>query len=143
MRLYLAASYSRKKEIKAIAKRFRKAGFKITSDWFNRTDGLHLKEEAESDIAGVRLCDALVRFTDKADESYVPIELISGGRMFETGFACAIGKIIVTVGGKQNVFDDLPYIIHAENVSHAIKILRRKRDGINAKIRNGSNARCR
>jgi len=130
MKIYLAAAFSRQKEIQEVARRLESKGIEITSRW------LHiLKERLENafmDIEDVRRADMLVRFTDNFTNTarevvngkdYVPAKFISGARHFETGLAWERGIPIVVVGGKQNIFDEFPNIRHVDTIEELEAIL--------------------
>jgi len=133
MRVYLAAAWGRREEVLAISKRLEAVGVEITSRWLIEEAGMQtgafekfLRERAYIDVADVDRADAIVRFTDpesQEDFSHVPKALLSGARMFETGYAYARGKTIYVVGGKQNVFDRLGNIIHVKDVDALVKVL--------------------
>jgi hypothetical protein len=125
MKIYTAGSWSRRDEIKKVAAELEKLGVTITSRWLNepiQPKGSSLekwrRETARIDVIDIRDADMLVRFSDAeaAKAATVGSNLISGARMFETGLAWSLGKPIVVVGGKQNVFDYLPNITHVKNV---------------------------
>lgn len=108
-------------------------------------EALH-QEHALHDVEDVLRADCLIRFSD-ADEMAFPLvasKLCSGARHFEMGLAYLWGKlaefyanempnseiivkpnIIFVVGGKQNIFDRLPEIMHVENTSKMLNIMRR------------------
>lgn len=122
MKVYLAASWSRRIEMQSIAAILRSMGVEVNSRWLKEQDGpvhgreKHRRETALIDVADVKSCDALVRFSDDLSGVFVPAHLATGARMFETGMAYSLGKPIYVVGGKQNVFDSLPNIIHVKDV---------------------------
>lgn len=132
MKIYTAAAWGRREEVKQVAAELEKVGVIITSHWLNEPvppAGSKLekwrRETALVDIEDIKAADMIVRFsdTDEAKNPLVPSALISGARMFETGFAWALGKPVVVVGGKQNVFDYLPNIIHVKDVKELKKYL--------------------
>lgn len=115
IKIYLAAAYSRKLEVKEYAKRLRDEGFEVTSQWLDEMEGGDLAKNAFIDLNNIDSCDILVRFTDSINIGYNDPALISGGRHFETGYAYAKGKQIIVVGGKQNIFDNLSRIAHVSS----------------------------
>ncbi len=125
MQLYLAAAWSRKKEVRAVADELNTIpGLYVHSRWLLDPDEAYGKsrgpvppeERAAVDVQDVRDADILVRFTDDMTKEFVSTRLITGARMFEMGLAYAIGKKIVVVGGIQPIFDYLPEIVHVPNV---------------------------
>ena len=126
MKLYLAAAWSRKDEISAVAGDLVRSNdqIEITSRWLQepvdlrpgQTRSQFRQERAQHDIEDVAAADILVRFTDDLTYEKVPARLATGARMFEMGYAYALGKEIVVVGGVQPIFDYLPSIVHVSNV---------------------------
>lgn len=134
MRLYLAAAWSRKSEIRAVAQEINQIDrprLYVQSRWllepgeaYGGTKGdLTPTMRAITDIEDVAQADMLVRFTDRVDSELVSARLITGARMFEMGYAYALGKKIVVVGGIQPIFDYLPGIVHVADVSELKKFL--------------------
>lgn len=123
-RVYLAAAFSRKDEIRAVADDLKAAGVNVQSRWLYEPDpptGINrrrfMRERAEIDVQDVLACDILVRFTDQVPDDTVPSYLISGSRMWEAGMAYQAGKTVIVVGGFQCVFDYLSSILHVHNVA--------------------------
>lgn len=121
MRVYLAAKYPRRDEMREVAVRLKEAGFQVTSRWLEETapldgglhDGTPLShmKTALQDIADIDHADMLLFF---AEDSYVGIP--RGGRHFECGFAYGRGKRIAIIGEPENNFHYLPRIIHYKDV---------------------------
>lgn len=135
MKLYLAASFSRQGEMRAVRSRLQAEGFEITSHWLDEKpcpEGHDLDDflsgMADMDLADVDLCDVIVRFSDRAalfgKTGTVPASLATGARMFETGYAYARGKKVVVVGGHQNVFDYLRKPLHVATVEELVSYLK-------------------
>lgn len=127
IRLYLAAAWSRRDEIAAVADELIEQipGLEITARWLREPTVLGSKivrgnrfrrRRAQEDVADVRKADVLVRFSDDLSGTTVPAKLATGSRMFEQGLAYAEGKRIVVVGGHQPIFDYLPGIVHLRHV---------------------------
>lgn len=124
MRIYLAAAWSRKKEIKLIADQLNEIlGVIVTANWLiedskpkKKNVFKYCQERARIDVQDVRKADMLIRFTDDLRHKVVPARLATGARMFEMGYAYALGKKIVVVGGHQPIFDYLPGIVHVNDV---------------------------
>jgi len=66
----------------------------------------------------------LIRFTDDLSTSTVPSVWCTGSRLEEAGYAQALGKDIVIVGGMQSIFDRLASRIHINNVTGLIIFLK-------------------
>jgi hypothetical protein len=141
VKVYLAAAFSRKDEILAIAKQLEELGIVVTSRWL--TEQKHaptdvdkhefLAQRAQIDLDDIDRADVLVRFTDDLSEPTVPSHLATGSRMGEMMWALAHEKFVTVVGGYQCVFDYLPDIVHLENVEHLkAYLIRSKSLGIRA-----------
>jgi hypothetical protein len=127
LKIYLAAAWSRRDEIAAVADQLMEQipGIEITARWLWEPTVLGSKivrgnrfrrRRAQEDVADVRKADILVRFSDDLSGATVPAKLATGSRMFEQGLAYAEGKRIVVVGGNQPIFDYLPEIVHLRHV---------------------------
>ena len=124
MTVYLAAAWSRRKEISLIADQLNKIpGVCVKARWLK--EPIKAKEKhcfhfcqkrAQVDVQDVKKADILIRFTDDLRRKLVPARLATGARMFEMGYAYALGKKIIVVGGHQPIFDYLPGIIHINDV---------------------------
>jgi len=124
MVVYLAASWTRRNEIKMVATYLRAAGIEVRARWLDEEPvpadpdrERFLIHRATEDVEDVLACDVLVRFTDDLTAPTVPSRLATGARMFEMGLAWGAGKQIVVVGGHQCIFDHLPVnITHVRDV---------------------------
>lgn len=114
--VYLAARYARREELDKYAEQLRKVGITVTARWLDEKypsdSGLNdlspeeNKAVSAKDLDDIRDSDAFVLFTEQPTEAHV-----RGGRHFESGFAQAIGKHVITVGPRENIFhflDDIP-----------------------------------
>lgn len=131
MKIYLAAAFSRRLEIKAVAEHLRALEVTITSRWLDEEEGMStgspekfLRERAYLDLADVDEADAIVRFSDTITSDKMPSHLLSGARMVEFGYAKAKGKTLYVVGGKQNVFDRLDGIVHVKDVNELVSLFK-------------------
>jgi nucleoside 2-deoxyribosyltransferase len=135
MNLYLAASFSRQAEMRAVRSRLQSEGFGITSRWPDETpcpEGQNrvafLTDMVDVDLFDLDLADAIVRFTDQSailgKVEPVPASLATGARHFETGYAYARGKKVIIVGGCQNVFDYLRGFVHVADVEELVSYLK-------------------
>lgn len=110
MKLYLAARYSRKDEMKAYAGMLRRGGYIVTSRWLDDPGEEWTdkecpvwKERAIIDLEDVEEADVVVSFTHPRDTM-----TSGGGRHVEFGYGYALGKIMIIIGEKENVFHHLP-----------------------------------
>jgi hypothetical protein len=129
MKVYLAASYSRKDEISKLREELRSMGLIVNSRWLDQRElplegkEKYLRENAFIDVEDVLSSNVLVRFTDDLGFPLVPSSLATGSRFFETGLAWARGIPIVVVGGNQCIFDRLPNIIHLKDTNQLKRYL--------------------
>ena len=108
MRVYLAARYSKKKELREYAKQLRKAGITCTSSWLrekaddgtlSRFDDAYLTQCAERDFRDIYDSHTLVLFTVPETE---PTR--RGGRHVEFGMAYGLKLDVIICGPRENIF---------------------------------------
>lgn len=116
IKVYLAAAWSRREEMRQIATMLRADGISVVSRWLDEPGGLQMGESpsflahrAQIDLEDIRSCDVLARFADPVAEWCDP-KLLTGARHTEMGYALALGKRLFVVGRCQNVFDYLPEV---------------------------------
>jgi nucleoside 2-deoxyribosyltransferase len=111
MKVYLAASFSRKNDLREFAKELRAAGHTVTSRWLRELSDpkadmdveKSYKTYATHDIEDIEAADTFVIFTVD------PTEFIKrGGKHFEAGYAYARRKSLFVVGPDENIFYQLP-----------------------------------
>lgn len=152
MKIYLAARYSRREELLTYREELQSIGHEVTSRWLNGShqisdegtpigdDGESLVEFGETEKAGqlrqhfaiedlqdVKDADLLIAFTEPPRST-----ASRGGRHVELGYALALGKIVATVGPRENVFCWLPevraysswheLILHQNGLKTAVEI---------------------
>ena len=125
MKVYLAARYTQKEEMKTVREILRKAGVMCTSSWLNEphTPGTTLDqvldtdlcEFAQQDMDDIRRCDLFVLFSV---DPLLPT--VRGGRHVETGYALGLGKPVYVVGPRENIFHYLPGVKHFTCISELI-----------------------
>lgn len=116
--IYLAARYSRNDEMRGVRDVLEAFGHKVTSRWIDLHDGtlpqsfvaekLNADPEdcskyAQIDINDLRAADTIISFTS-ADGGG------KGGRHVEFGLALGLGKHLIIVGPRENVFHTLPSV---------------------------------
>lgn len=109
MKVYLAARYSQKEQMKEYAQQLRELGVEVTSRWLeephapNTTLDQVPKEElatyAFHDCQDISRADVLIFF---AQDPNTPT--VRGGRHVEFGIALSLGMLIWVVGPKENIF---------------------------------------
>lgn len=114
-RVYLAAPYHRRSELQDYARRLEYAGIEVTARWLDglhdhlvdTTDDVDVRGSwATEDIEDIERADALLVFPlpTRANRS------ARGGVHVELGIALALGKRVIAVGGRPNVFYCLPRV---------------------------------
>lgn len=107
--IYLAARYSRREELLPHKAALEAAGWEVTSRWLlgnhqAQNDDLHPGAAAErfglEDLDDLMRAGVLVHFTEPPRQSSTS----RGGRHVEHGYALAMGKRIIIVGPRENVF---------------------------------------
>ena len=106
LKLYLAASWTRRSELKIYCRTLEDRGYEVTSRWLweNTTQRGEGAGNALKDEEDVKRCDVLVAFTDE-------VPLGRGGRHVEFGMARALDKELVVVGPKEHIFHYLPGVL--------------------------------
>ena len=117
MKIYLAGSFRRQKELRQYAAEMELKGHEITSSWLNldrdEVEDFSNPEEsvayAVKDLQDLEDAHCLVSFTEAEDS---PSK--RGGRHVEFGIAHATMKALLIVGPRENIFHTLPSVTHHE-----------------------------
>lgn len=109
MKVYLAAQYARRDELREYRDILEKMNIKVTSRWLNEKEPLdgnmtHREESwyrdtATIDLEDVDAADAVIFFAENP-----LIGVPRGGRHVEFGYALGLKKPIFVIGPKENVF---------------------------------------
>lgn len=133
MKIYIAAKYQKRFELRALAEEIRLLGHELTCKWmFDGEEGKGIKEAALMDVQDVISADCLI-FIGEPQAS----ENRGGGRWFEFGLAYALDKHCIalldfdpTVGGHshlplghESVFTALPEIDIVDSRDDLLKLL--------------------
>jgi len=131
LRVYLAARYSLKEQLKVYATELRAEGIEVTSRWLEEkySPNTQMGEVpynelvmfARTDLQDVEDADVLVFFAEDPEN-----QPRRGGRHVEFGYALAENKTILVVGPIENIFHNLPEITHFDNfeqVKNTLKTL--------------------
>ena len=121
MKIYLAARYSRLKELNLYAADLRDLGHTVDCRWLLGAHQAHdgaleidaiqgdtpliARLFAEDDVSDLKAADMIVSFTEAPRSNNS-----RGGRHVEFGMALALGKKMVVVGPRENVFHTLPAV---------------------------------
>lgn len=130
--IYLAARYSRHDEMRGVRDVLTALGHRVTSRWIDchggKYPGSFTPEQLNYDPG---YCSAIARddYTDLAAADVV-ISFTSpdgggkGGRHVEFGLALGLGKRLIVVGPRENVFHTLyPEVEHYSDWSHLVVAL--------------------
>ena len=128
MKLYLAAKFEQKMEMRKIRNFLQNDGHEVTSRWIDVeheedkshtvTDEMRV-EYAAMDVADVLAADALIAFANPRNEP-----AIGGGRHVEFGIALQAGRDIIVVGPKgEHIFHWCQDVIHVDNVNDLANML--------------------
>lgn len=147
MKFYLAARYSRRQELVGYKANLEELGLQVRASWLDgnhqitdqgvpvndqgepladgspeivadRNDKLRAKWALE-DIADVAGSDYFVAFTEEPRSGHS-----RGGRHVELGYAYGVGKTIIVVGPRENIFCWLPAVYHFPTWNDFIGMLR-------------------
>lgn len=104
MKWYLAAKFSRREEMEKFAYDLPSVEHECIARWvYGGENGLTREQIAVLDLEDVAKADGIILFTHPRSEPQP-----GGGRFVEFGYAIALGKRLVVVGPKENVFMDTP-----------------------------------
>ncbi len=128
MKIYLAARYSRRDQLRELATELRRMGHTITSRWLetkwvNRPNDSstappeYREQYAQIDMEDVKAADMVINFTE------APGDGSRGGRHVEYGLAVAWGKGLVVVGHRENLFHHLPNVVFFDNQQDMLRWL--------------------
>jgi nucleoside 2-deoxyribosyltransferase len=121
MRIYLAAPYAVRDELRALANELEDGGHQISASWLEATHAIHSGTLATAPDADDAYCrDHVIQDMEDVGRSDLVIVFNftycskvltgrhlgpnSGGRHVETGAALALGIPVVVVGGAENIF---------------------------------------
>lgn len=115
MKLYLAGQYAKRDLLKQYAIELEDIGIVVTSRWLMEDKPLNTKigddtedfyrETATVDLEDIDTADGVVFFSE---DPHVGIP--RGGRHVEFGYGLAKGKLMWTIGPRENIFHFLPEI---------------------------------
>ena len=131
MKIYMAARYSRHKELQGYAKQLIADGHEITSRWIwgtHQLDDAGLSVEAKrsererfakEDIEDLLKSEICISFTEEPRATNS-----RGGRHVEYGIAIGAKQRCIIVGPQENVFHCLPQVLVCESFELAILAIR-------------------
>jgi len=132
VKVYLASRFSRRDEMRTYRAVIEGLGASVTSRWLNDDAGeLEAQDDldtpegiivgrrcAETDVADVSEADAVIAFTEAPRGTKT-----RGGRHVELGIALGMGKRVVIVGPRENVFCCHPNVEQAADITEALLTL--------------------
>ena len=119
VKVYIAAPYPEREAAQAVMRDLEnQIGFEVTSTWLREMDEL-ADAYARLDLADVGRADVLVALNPSAWTNTG-----TGGRHVEFGYALALGKRIVLVGERSNIFHYLSDVVVVPNVASLPGVLR-------------------
>lgn len=111
-RIYLAARFARREELREIAEELAKAGARVTSRWLDESPlrdwelgNARAATLAEMDFGDLRSADVCIAFTEGGEGPSG-----RGGRHAELGIALALNLRVIVVGPREHVFHCLPAV---------------------------------
>lgn len=114
MKAYIAAPYPERDVAIIVMQQLEAGGIEVTSTWLRRLDQL-TNSDARKDLVDVERADVLVALNPHGWEKKG-----TGGRHVEFGYALALGKPIVLVGKRSNIFhylDIVTVVADTENLA--------------------------
>ena len=126
MKVYLAARYDRREEMKEHRKALNAAGITVTSRWLDEDEPLDAdmwnKEDSWYihtsivDLQDIEDANAVIFFSENP-----LVGIKRGGRHVEMGYALGREIPVVVIGGKENVFHYLPIVYHKNSLEQFIQ----------------------
>lgn len=133
MKVYLAAQYARRDELRQYRLALTSLGVTVTSRWLDEKNPLHTNmgddtkefyiETANIDIEDIDKADAVVFFSE---DPLVGIK--RGGRHVEFGYSLAKGKPVYVIGPRENVFHYLDRVYHFDTFEDFVATFKKYAD---------------
>lgn len=110
MTVYIACPYPERDYAIAVMLACEARGLTVTSRWLKKPDEL-ADQFAREDLQDVAAADCLLALNPPgyADRG-------TGGRHVELGYALALGKLVVLVGSKTNIFHYLDSLVRVDSL---------------------------
>jgi nucleoside 2-deoxyribosyltransferase len=118
--IYIAGRFSRRFEFQGYRADVQRAGFTVVSRWIDlaKENEANAARCAMDDLEDLRLSDTVIVFGDEPRSTRS-----RGGRHVEFGYALALGKRMILVGHRENIFASLPAIEFFETWPQALAAL--------------------
>jgi nucleoside 2-deoxyribosyltransferase len=128
MKVYIAARYSQKEEMKQVAALLRDKKIEVMSSWLlephppcttmDQVSEDDLRGYAQRDLEDIEAADVMLLFTV---DPLIPT--VRGGRHVETGYCTCLKKPIYIVGPRENIFHYLPQVKQYSDIASMLKDL--------------------
>ncbi len=120
MKLYICIGWDNLKYGKELARYFEAEGFDITSHYLapDYEADQDSAEAAMLDLKELIAADALLHVTGDGIARST-----TGGRHHEFGIGMGLGKVLVVLGNAENIFQQLPGVLHAQTPEQAATTL--------------------
>ncbi len=120
MKVYIAAMYGKRDAVRDYHMRvLQDAGHEVTARWLVEDEPPGSEQaSAVKDLADVARADVCLLVTNPYGTMYS-----GGGRHVEFGYALALGKVCVTVGEHETIFQYLPQVMVCSTVGAAVYYL--------------------
>lgn len=131
MKIYLAAQFKEQNLMKEWRKLLRQNGHYVTSRWLEVSEATEKESasvEAAKDLHDIHASEIMISHTVNRGDLFT-----GGGRHIEFGFALALEKKLINVGGYESVFHQLPQVITVSTIEQAIEIVNNEAAKIKAK----------
>jgi hypothetical protein len=130
MKVYIAAKYSRRYELRALRDALQVMGHPVTAQWLdNAEESKGLAQAAEMDVDDVLRADALLFMGEPRGS-----QNRGGGRWFEFGVAYQAGKVCYVIcppssdpsdeRRDESVFTHLPSVIRFNDIEHFLDYMK-------------------
>lgn len=126
--VYIAGRYSRRDELKQVAKYLRDRGIGVTSRWLDEDKPLHTqmgddtpefyRKTALDDLFDIDRAEAVLFYSEDP-----LVGTPRGGRHVEFGYALGKEKIMFAIGPKENIFHYLPRVHHFHDMKEFMATL--------------------
>ncbi len=127
--IFLSSRYSRRDEMREWRTKLQELGFEVNCRWLDteweETQRVtsaappeYREEFAHKDAEDVANCDCLIAFTEAPDSGGNN----RGGRHVEYGMALALGKVVVVIGYRENIFHHAKGVIFFNTTSSVVDV---------------------
>lgn len=133
MKVYLAAQYARRDELRTYREQLQARGIVVTSRWLDEKEPLNSQmgqhstefyvETATIDLEDIDRADAVIFFSESP-----LVGVVRGGRHVEFGYAFKANKPIFVIGPKENVFHYIGRVYHFDTFEQFVETFEKYAD---------------